>query len=126
MAIRTLEYIKNLFRTGKKPTEQEFHDTWDSFFHKYDQIPFNNIKRGYPFGVFQIFKSADNTDPENQNTIEAGDVVCGFVQPERIIWAKFMGGEVTDMDNFSIASEIDFQEFILPPPTPDIPIDPEI
>ena len=39
MAIQTLNTIKNWFRTGLKPSEAQFWDTWDSFWHKADEIP---------------------------------------------------------------------------------------
>lgn len=39
-----LNTIKNWFKTGYKPTQQQFWDTWDSFFHKEDQIPISNIE----------------------------------------------------------------------------------
>lgn len=39
-----LNTIKNWFKTGLKPTQQQFWDTWDSFWHKEDTIPVENIK----------------------------------------------------------------------------------
>jgi hypothetical protein len=38
-----LNTIKNWFKTGSKPTQQQFSDTWDSFWHKYDNIPVAKI-----------------------------------------------------------------------------------
>lgn len=40
----SLDTIKNWFRTGLKPTQQQFWDTWDSFFHKDGMIPVENIE----------------------------------------------------------------------------------
>lgn len=43
MAVVSLSTIKNWFKTGLKPTQQQFWDTWDSFFHKEDGIEKTNI-----------------------------------------------------------------------------------
>lgn len=43
MAIQTLNTIKNWFKTGLIPSELQFWDTWDSFWHKEDTIPAENI-----------------------------------------------------------------------------------
>lgn len=39
MAKQTINTIKNWFRTGNKPTQAQFWDWIDSFFHKDDNIP---------------------------------------------------------------------------------------
>jgi len=39
MAVTALNTIKNWFRTGLIPTQQQFWDTWDSFRHKSEKIP---------------------------------------------------------------------------------------
>src|SRR6218665_807815 len=44
MAIQTLNTIKNWFKTGLKPTQQQFWDTWDSFRHKFEKIPLKDIE----------------------------------------------------------------------------------
>jgi hypothetical protein len=44
MAKQTLNIIKNWFRTGLKPTQNQFWDTWDSFWHKDEKIPTNAIE----------------------------------------------------------------------------------
>jgi len=44
MAKQSLNIIKNWFRTGYKPTQQQFWDTWDSFWHKDEKIPIANIE----------------------------------------------------------------------------------
>ena len=43
MAIQTLNVIKNWFKTGLKPSEAQFGDTWDSFWHKQDAIPVASV-----------------------------------------------------------------------------------
>lgn len=40
----TLAQIKNWFKTGLKPTQLQFSDTWDSFWHKSQIIPAANIE----------------------------------------------------------------------------------
>jgi|GEM_PF-2331337 len=44
MAKQTLNTIKNWFKTGLKPTQQQFWDTWDSFWHKDQIIPTSSIE----------------------------------------------------------------------------------
>ncbi|RQO66845.1 hypothetical protein DBR40_21570 [Pedobacter sp. KBW01] len=44
MAKQTLNAIKNWFKTGLKPTQQQFWDTWDSFWHKDQVIPSSSIE----------------------------------------------------------------------------------
>ena len=39
----SLNTIKNWYKTGLKPTQQQFWDTWDSFWHKEDKIPVASI-----------------------------------------------------------------------------------
>jgi hypothetical protein len=44
MAITALNTIKNWFKTGLKPTQNQFWDTWDSFRHKFDKVPVADIE----------------------------------------------------------------------------------
>lgn len=44
MATQTRSVIKNWFRTGLKPVEQQFWDWIDSFWHKSDSIPTASIE----------------------------------------------------------------------------------
>lgn len=39
----SLASIKNWFKTGLKPTQSQFWDTWDSFWHKDDLIPQESV-----------------------------------------------------------------------------------
>lgn len=43
MASQTLNTIKNWFKTGLKPTQTQFWDTWDSFRHKYEKVPVKDV-----------------------------------------------------------------------------------
>jgi hypothetical protein len=119
-----LTTIKNLFKTGLKPTQQQFWDTWDSFWHKDEMIPiakiegidavFNTINnhinsptahaavlnksRIYPFGELQIFKIETNT---NVSSIEAGDIGVGFLQDGTFIpFGKYISGNIQDINNW--------------------------
>lgn len=42
--IVTRETLKNLFQTGLKPIQESFHNWLDSFWHKSENIPFENIE----------------------------------------------------------------------------------
>ncbi|HEU0126810.1 MAG TPA: hypothetical protein VFQ56_10915, partial [Flavobacterium sp.] len=44
MAIQTLNTIKTWFKTGLKPSQQQFWDTWDSFRHKFEKVPFQDVE----------------------------------------------------------------------------------
>lgn len=44
MAKQTINTIKNWFRTGSKPTQAQFWDWLDSFFHKDDNIPSGQVE----------------------------------------------------------------------------------
>ncbi len=44
MAIQTLNTIKQWFKTGLKPTQTQFWDTWDSFRHKFEKVPVKDIE----------------------------------------------------------------------------------
>ncbi|KQO21655.1 hypothetical protein ASF10_12965 [Flavobacterium sp. Leaf82] len=43
MALQTLNTIKNWFKTGLKPTQSQFWDTWDSFRHKNEKVPVKDV-----------------------------------------------------------------------------------
>lgn len=44
MSIVSLNTIKNWFKTNLKPTQDQFWDTWDSFRHKSDSVPYAEIE----------------------------------------------------------------------------------
>lgn len=43
MSLVSLNAIKNWFKTGLKPTQAQFWDTWDSFRHKSEKVPVGDI-----------------------------------------------------------------------------------
>jgi hypothetical protein len=44
MAVQSLNTLKNWFKTGLKPSQAQFWDTWDSFRHKSDKVPVADIE----------------------------------------------------------------------------------
>ncbi len=44
MAIQALNTIKKWFQTGLKPSQNQFWDTWDSFRHKLEKVPLEDIE----------------------------------------------------------------------------------
>ena len=73
MAIVNLNTIKNWFKTGLKPSQLQFWDTWDSFWHKEEKIPTSAIE-----GIDDLI--ADKADTEalnnhiNDNTVHKTDI----------------------------------------------------
>ncbi|MGR3790028.1 hypothetical protein ACUXZJ_11560 [Flavobacterium sp. TN-1] len=109
------ENIKKWFKTGSKPTEEQFSATWDSFWHKSEKIPINQIEgitqvyesinqisqqnpRIVPVGQLQIFKVAPNA---NNNVLESGDFVVGFVE-EHFINATYLEGDPQRLASYGI------------------------
>jgi hypothetical protein len=110
MAIETLNTIKNWFRTGLKPTQAQFWDTWDSFRHKNEKIPVKDIqginellagaKIMKPYELL-IFKRSYN---HNNSIAESGDFVIGIVEGT-FINALYLGGDITLAENFDIINQ---------------------
>ena len=44
MAIQPLNTIKNWFKTGLKPSQNQFWETWDSFRHKFEKVPMKDVE----------------------------------------------------------------------------------
>ncbi len=57
MAKQSLNTIKNWFKTRLKPTQAQFWDTWDSFWHKDDSIPTESVT-----GLDTILNSKASTE----------------------------------------------------------------
>ncbi|MGR3791550.1 hypothetical protein [Flavobacterium columnare] len=101
-----IETIKNWFKTGSKPTQEQFWAWMESYWHKSEKIPINQIDgieqvyqtinqlsqqnpRIVPVGQLQIFKVAPNA---NNNVLESGDFVVGFVEGQ-FINANYLEGD---------------------------------
>ncbi|MFK7048716.1 hypothetical protein FLACOL_01058 [Flavobacterium columnare] len=109
-----IDVIKSFFKTGLKPTQDQFSATWDSFWHKMDKIPItqiegmerifdaiNNISQNQqnirivPVGQLLIFKVSPNS---NNSVLERGDFV------KRIIGDVYIEGVYIDGDIHNISS----------------------
>lgn len=105
MAIQSLKTIRGWFRTGLKPTQLQFWDTWDSFRHKSEKIPAKDIEgidtlfgdKIIPSGQFLIFK----VDPNTGNELEVGDSVIGFCEGNFLGEATYYGGDTSLMSSFT-------------------------
>lgn len=113
MAIQTLNTIKNWFRTGLKPTQIQFWDTWDSFRHKNEKVPVKDIEgveellvelKIIRFGKFVIFKRSFN---QNNAIPESGDFVMGIIE-EKFINAIYLGGDINLLQNFDVINQTEF------------------
>lgn len=72
MAVTALNTIKNWFKTGLKPTQTQFWATWDSFWHKDEQIPQSSIQNLVSVlnaKAEKIQFDAHTTDPNAHNTL---------------------------------------------------------
>ncbi|AUS06491.1 hypothetical protein [Pseudotamlana carrageenivorans] len=66
MAKVSLTTIKNWFKTGLKPTQAQFWDTWDSFRHKDDKIPNSDVD-----GLAQLLSDKASTQALTNHTNDA-------------------------------------------------------
>src|ERR1035437_5576729 len=69
MAKQTINTLRQWFRTGIKPTQQQFWDWLDSFWHKDDKIPITSLD-----GLqLELDKQADKDSVQNGVTPTVGD-----------------------------------------------------
>lgn len=130
MSIVSLNTIKNWFKTGLKPTQAQFWDAWDSFYHKSTNIPAANIEglteliiskaEKESFDVHLIDTGAhselfakERMIPQgqllvfkgagniNNNLLEVNDYCIGFVQGV-FINADYLGGDRALIASFNI------------------------
>jgi|GEM_PF-2895207 len=105
MALQTLKTIKSWFRTGLKPTQAQFWDTWDSFRHKSEKIPAKDIEgidtlfgdKIVPSGQFIVFK----VDPNTADELEIGDSVIGYCENNFLCEATYYGGDTSLISSFT-------------------------
>jgi len=75
MAKQSLTTIKNWFKSTFKPTQTQFWDTWDSFFHKDEKIPSASVE-----GLDETLTSKASTELVNYLRAEvenfAGDMAA--------------------------------------------------
>lgn len=110
MAIKTLNTIKSWFRTGLKPTQTQFWDTWDSFRHKSEKVSVKDIEgveellvelKIIRSGKFVIFK---RNSYGNDSIPEYGDFVMGIVE-DKFVNAVYLGGDMTSLENFDLITQ---------------------
>ena len=88
MAKVSLTTIKNWFKTGLRPTQEQFWATWDSFFHKDDKIPIAQID-----GIQNVYDSINghinNLDAhmsEFQNMVSNQEIGLSWSKkPEHVV-----------------------------------------
>ncbi len=114
------ENIKKWFKTGAKPIQEQFWAWMESYWHKSEKIPINQIDgieqvyqtinqlsqqnpRIVPVGQLQIFKVAPNA---NNNVLESGDFVVGFVE-EHFINATYLEGDPQRLASYGIIQNIE-------------------
>ena len=124
MAKVNLTTIKNWFKTGLKPTQAQFWNTWDSFFHKDDKIPIEQVEgieeiyetitnhlqdpsahaliiekaRVIPYGKLLILKIDGNKGEDE--VLEPGDFVIGFVEGTLLNAGEYMIGDPSLLSSY--------------------------
>lgn len=120
MAIQTLDTIKEWFKTGLKPKQQQFWDTWDSFRHKNEKVPVKDVEgidelltsnKIIPSGQYLIFK----VDPNTNNKLEIGDSVIGYCEGNFLCEATYYGGDQTLISSFQPIKEAIIETVTLVP-----------
>lgn len=108
----SLATIKSWFKTGLRPTEQQFSDTWDSFFHKSEKVPIAQVEgidavftavnavsanvRFVGVGQLTIYKNPLNNLPANANILQVNDVGAGFFADRTFMpFGMYLGGDPT-------------------------------
>jgi hypothetical protein len=122
MAIQSKETIKTYFETDDFPTQQNFADAWESYWHLQESATVKmwtatdplhlmvqklfegnivdyHIPVFIPQNKFAIFKAVGNTD---NDSLEVGDVVVGFLgDADSFGMYRYNGGTTTDFTNYS-------------------------
>ena len=114
------EIIKSWFKTGSKPTQEQFREWIDSFWHKDEMIPISKIEGIQPIynalnsqntllakakiyapGQFIIKKANSNT---NELALEAGDLCEGIVQGYDIK-GVYKGGDTSLLGSYIVITQ---------------------
>ena len=127
MAKTALNTIKSWFKTGLKPTETQFANTFDSFHHKDESIPqtsIANLQESFDEKVdkealsnlptiisingnpFTLIKNPVNNNPEMASTLEKNDFAAVGAWNATEFWDKaiFLGGNKDDKLNWKVLS----------------------
>ena len=93
--------IKNWFKTGLKPTQNQFWSTWDSFWHKSESLPISSIS-----GLGNLLDGKAET--EHTHTEYATNDAASLTAQNITQWQNKLG--INDLDYiFSICKEISFK-----------------
>lgn len=95
MAIQTLNTIKNWFKTGSKPSQDQFWDTWDSFQHKYEKVPIKDIE--------ELETTLDTKAEKSQLDDHKNDQIAhaGLFSGKEDKYQKGVAGGYVPLDEFS-------------------------
>lgn len=86
MAIVLVNTIKNWFKTGSKPTQEQFGDVWDSFRHKLEGVPAADVD-----GLDELLLTkASQADVDNLTTLING--IDGATLPSFGTFTRIMRG----------------------------------
>ncbi|MFH7013953.1 hypothetical protein ACHRV5_19005 [Flavobacterium sp. FlaQc-52] len=124
-----INIILSWFKTGKKPTEKQFWDSWLSFWHKDEQISQKNITNlvdtlnnkvetdlfnshqtdetahAQLFAKTKIVKPGEfivfKVEPNTADYLEIGDSVIGYCQDNFLCEATYYGGDTSLMTSFT-------------------------
>lgn len=92
MAIVSLNTIKNWFKTGLRPTQAQFWDSWDSFWHKSDSIPMSSIE-----GLEDAFGNIDFPQISKTSSLlnDGSDGINNYITSEDIPFIPSIEGLAT-------------------------------
>ena len=108
--------LKTYFQKGKKPTEEQFSDTLDSFVHKDDSLPIDNVEglRGALDSKLdqgaesELIKVFDQKLEEAKNTINKAylgiAVPASTVPPIGSFWFRVESGNIATFQNLKDSS----------------------
>ena len=103
MAKQTLNTIKNWFKTGLKPSQQQFWDTWDSFWHKNEIIPAANIEN-----LDERFD--EKTDQDAFSSHLADTVAHGINKVDKIPGKGLSTNDYSDQDKQKLTGLFNFDD----------------
>lgn len=85
----SISTIKNWFKRGLRPTESQFSNTWDSFWHKEDQIPIENIQNLQQ--TLEVSKGVKTTYLTLENPVDLREL---------ILLENSQEGDIAVVDNY--------------------------
>lgn len=93
MAKQTINTLKNWFKTGLKPTQAQFWDFFDSFFHKDDKVPVASVDglqqeldKKVDKGLIQI-SDVENLEETLESIQTGGGDLTGYMKESEFVGA---------------------------------------